>query len=106
MANIIILGGTGNTGKMIARHLLTCGNVNITISARNLERAKDVDAELNSAHSRQPTRAVCADARDAESLRVAFRGHDLVVVAAPTTMYAENVIRTALRGGSITWMCS
>lgn len=43
--------------------------------------------------------AVYADAADAESLRTAFRDQTLVVVAAPTTAYAEIVVHAALETG-------
>lgn len=99
MARILILGGTGYTGKLIARHLLAHSDAVITLATRHLDKAQGCADELNQPYSNSRVAAVYADAADATSLRAAFRDQDLVVVAAPTTAFAEAVVRTALETG-------
>jgi saccharopine dehydrogenase (NAD+, L-lysine-forming) len=100
MTSILILGGTGYTGKLLARHLLERTNVEITLAARHLEKAQAFADELNANHPGSRVAAVHADAADAASLQKAFRGHDMVLVAAPTTAHAENVVRACLAAGA------
>lgn len=99
MSRILILGGTGYTGKLIARHLLEQSEAAVTIAARHLNRAQAFAGELNQQHAGQRATAVYTDAADAQSLRTAFKGHTLVVVAAPATAYAETVVNAALEAG-------
>lgn len=96
MARILILGGTGLTGKLIARHLLEASGAQVTIATRHPGKAQAFTEALNREHSGNRAGAVYADAADAASLRAAFREHTLVVVAAPTTAHAEEVVRAAL----------
>lgn len=99
MARILILGGTGYTGRLIARHLLEHSDVMITLAARHKDKAQAFADELNQQYASSRVTAVYADAADSASLKAAFRDQDLIVVAAPTTAYAEIVIRTALETG-------
>jgi saccharopine dehydrogenase (NAD+, L-lysine-forming) len=97
-AKILILGGTGFTGRLIARHLLEYSDAVITIAGRRLEKAHEVAGDLG---RDRPGRVVAAhaDAADAASLRAAMAGQTLVVVAAPTTAYVKTVARLALELG-------
>lgn len=99
MSRILILGGTGYTGRLIAKHLLEQSEAEITIATRHLDKAQAFADELNRRFSGQRAAAVYADAANRESLQAAFRGQTLVVVAAPTTAYAEVVARSALTAG-------
>jgi saccharopine dehydrogenase (NAD+, L-lysine-forming) len=99
MSRILILGGTGYTGKPIARLLLEHSEAIITIATRHLDKAQALTNELNQQYSGLRVSAVYADAADAASLRAAFHDQDLIVVAAPTTAHAEIVVRTALEIG-------
>jgi saccharopine dehydrogenase (NAD+, L-lysine-forming) len=40
MSKILILGGTGYTGKLIARHLLEQSEAAVTLAARHLTRRR------------------------------------------------------------------
>ena len=100
MTNILILGGTGYTGKLLARHLLEQTDARIALAARHLDKAQAFAGELNGQFDGKRVSAIYADAADAESLRAAFRGRTLILVAAPTTAYAETVIRAALEAGA------
>ena len=99
MSKILILGGSGFTGKLIARHLLEHSKAEITIATRHLDKAKAFAGELNQLYPGGRAMAACADAADAQSLQAAFRGQSLVVVAAPTTAHAGVVARAALETG-------
>ncbi len=99
MARILILGGTGHTGRWIARHLLEQSEAFVTLATRHLDRALACAEELNRPFSGLRASAVYADAAHPESLRTAFQGQTLVVVAAPTTAHAENVVHAALAAG-------
>ena len=92
MSRILILGGYGYTGKLLAKHLLAQTDVEIIISGRNLEKAKSFADELN--NSRITVRQV--DASDFGSLTQALQGVTLCLVAAPTTHHAETVIRACI----------
>jgi len=92
MSKILILGGYGYTGKLLAKHLLAQTNVEIIISGRSLEKANTFADELHD--SRVTTRQV--DASDLESLKQAFQGVTLCLVAAPVTHHAETVVRACI----------
>ncbi len=100
MSKILILGGYGYTGKLLAKHLLAQTNVEIIIAGRNLEKAKSFAGELND--SRVTARQV--DASDFNSLTQALQGMTpstalragLCLVAAPTTHHAEIVVRACI----------
>ena len=99
MSRILILGGTGHTGRLIAQHLLEHSAAAVTIATRHMDKAQAFAEELNQQYSGLRAATVYADAADVESLRAAFRDQALVVVAAPTTAYAENVVHSALEMG-------
>ena len=99
MSRILILGGTGYTGRLIAQHLLEHSKANITIATRHLDRAQTFADKLNQQYPGHRAKATYADASQTDSLRLAFADQMMVVVAAPTTAHAENVIRTSLELG-------
>ena len=92
MSTILILGGYGYTGKLLAKHLIAQTNAEIIISGRNLKKAKSFADELND--SRVTVRRV--DASNFESLTLALQGVTLCLVAAPTTHHADTVIRACI----------
>lgn len=97
--HILILGGYGSTGFPIAKHLLSQTDVCITLAGRNLEKGQRAAEKLNAAYLGNRVNAICADASDAMSLRQAFQGIDMVVVASSTSEYVENVVRSATEAG-------
>ena len=90
--NILILGGYGQTGKLLAKHLLAQTNHNIIIAGRNLNKGCELETQLN--NPRVSTRQ--ADASDLNNLKLALHNVDFMLVAAPTTHHAGTVIRAAL----------
>ena len=95
MNTILILGGYGVTGRLLARHLLAETKYEIIIAGRNLEKARAfVDALQDPRAS-----ARYVDAADPTSLREGLQGVDFLLVAAPTTHQAETVVCAALEAG-------
>jgi len=99
MSKILILGGTGHTGRLITQHLLEHSEAAVTIAARHTDKAQAFVEMLKEEYADECIAALYADAANADSLRAAFRDQTLVVVAAPTTRYAETVVKTALEMG-------
>lgn len=97
--HLLILGGYGNTGLSIARLLLAHTNAVITLAGRNLEKAQQAAARLATEHPDSRVHSARADAADAQSLRRAFDGMAMVIIASSTAQHAENVARTALEAG-------
>jgi saccharopine dehydrogenase-like NADP-dependent oxidoreductase len=96
MKTILLLGGYGYTGKLLAKHLLQQTKDKIIIAGRNMEKAQALVSELRN----KQVRALRVDGADPASLRPALRGVDLCLVAAPvTTLNPETVIRTCIEAG-------
>lgn len=95
MITILILGGYGATGRLLAKHLLAQTEARIILAGRSAEKARTFAAQLGDprASSRQ------VDAADPASLRAALQGVDMCLVAAPTTHQAEWVVRACLEAG-------
>jgi saccharopine dehydrogenase-like NADP-dependent oxidoreductase len=96
MTSILILGGTGAAGRLIAEHLLSRAQARLTLAARRIEQARALAGDLSRRFPDSSVNAAFADTAERESLRAAFEGHDLVVVASPTTADAEAVVRACL----------
>ncbi|MBU2611767.1 MAG: saccharopine dehydrogenase NADP-binding domain-containing protein, partial [Chloroflexi bacterium] len=72
----------------------------IVLAGRTLEKVQALADQLNADFAGKRVAAVRADAANAASLKAAFRGVDLVLVAAPLTSAPyETVIRSALAAG-------
>jgi len=100
MTKILILGGSGYTGRSLARHLLEQSKAEIVLAGRTLEKVQALADQLNADFAGKRVAAVRADAADATSLKAAFTGADLLLVAAPLTSAPyETVIRSALEAG-------
>ena len=96
---IVILGGYGNTGRALARLLLEHSQVHLVLAGRNGEKALKEAAGWNERFPGERVRGLAADAADAESLRRAFTGAELVVVASSTSPVAGTVAEAALEAG-------
>jgi hypothetical protein len=89
---ILILGGYGATGKLLAKHLLQQTDHQIILAGRNIIKADELAQKLND--KRISTR--CVDAADRASLAAGLKGVDFLLVAAPTTHNAKSVIEAAI----------
>jgi saccharopine dehydrogenase (NAD+, L-lysine-forming) len=89
---ILILGGYGHTGKLLAKHLLAQTKVQIIIAGRSEEKAKVFADELNDPR----VSARRADASDFEGLVKALEDVTLCLVAAPTIHHAKTVVHACI----------
>lgn len=96
MSNILILGGYGYTGRLLAKYLLAQTDAQIVISGRNLKKAQTFVDELGD--PRVTARQV--DASVAATLQPALQDVDLCLVAAPTTHHTATVIYACLAAGA------
>lgn len=94
--NILILGGYGNTGTALAHWLLKKSNARLVIAGRHLEKAAVLAEKLNQDFGGNRVSAVSVDASDLVSLKNAFSGIDIVVMASSTTQYTAQVATAAL----------
>jgi len=95
MSTILILGGYGATGRLLARHLLAKTEHKLIVAGRNLEKARTL---VDSLHDGRVT-ARQVDATDPASLKQALQRVDFLLVAAPTTHHTETVVCAALEAG-------
>jgi len=95
MSTILILGGYGATGRLLARHLLAKTEHKLIVAGRNLEKARTL---VDSLHDGRVT-ATQVDATDPASLKQALQRVDFLLVAAPTTHHTETVVCAALEAG-------
>ena len=95
----LILGGYGQTGRLIARFLLAESDAHVVLAGRNLERAEQLANQLNQEFAGHRARARKVDASSAESLVVGLKGVDFLVVACSTARYAREVAIAALQAG-------
>jgi hypothetical protein len=96
MMKILILGGYGLTGKLLARHLLQQSGAEVVIAGRHLDKARSYAGTLNSEFVGTRVSALRVDAASKDDLQKALQGVNLLVVAAPATRYSEQVIHAAL----------
>lgn len=95
----LILGGYGNTGRLISRLLLQESGVRLVLAGRTIESADAAAAQLNSRFEGGRVSATYADASDVVSLTKALEGVDFIIVASSSSEYAEQVARAALEVG-------
>jgi saccharopine dehydrogenase (NAD+, L-lysine-forming) len=93
---ILILGGYGNTGRPLTRLLLQESDIHLLLAGRNLQKATALSDELNRAFEGNRVGGVCVDASNPDSLKQAFTGVDLVVVASSTTQFTLQIATAAL----------
>jgi len=95
----LILGGYGNTGKLISRLLMQESSVRLVLAGRTIENAEAAAAQLNSRFEGDRVSATYADASDVVSLTKALEGVDFIIVASSSSEYAEQAARAALDVG-------
>jgi saccharopine dehydrogenase-like NADP-dependent oxidoreductase len=96
---ILILGGYGNTGRLLARWLLGETDARLVLAGRDLQKAESLALELNQSAPGGPSDRVTArraDACDPDSLAAALQGVDLLLVASSTVQYTREVAGAAL----------
>ena len=93
---ICILGGYGNTGRLIAQKLLQHSDAEILIAGRDIARAREMTEELQWDHPGKSISPLRMDAADYESLLRGLNGTDWLVVASSTAIYTGTIARAAL----------
>lgn len=96
---ILLLGGYGGVGSVIARLLLQETDVNIIIAGRRRNKADGLAARLNQEFDGNRAQGLALDAGDQAGLISACAGVRMVVEAATTTENLQRVARTALDAG-------
>ena len=95
---IAILGGYGNTGLRVAKHLAKSGGFEVVLLGRNGERARKEAEKLTRAGVQGVTGGV-ADASRPDTLKRALTGMDIVLSATSDTNSAPKVMRAAFELG-------
>lgn len=96
---ILLLGGGGTTGSLLARLLLEHSDATVILAGRSPAR---LDAAARRLHAEWPDARVetrVADAADGRSLRAALEGTDLLAVASSTLPCVHEVAWAALEAG-------
>ena len=99
MATIVILGGSGGVGRALAPLLLRETASHLVLAGRTARTLDSAAADLGDA-CRGRVSVAYADAADRGSLRGAFAGADIVVVASSTSRHVTAVAQAALESGS------
>lgn len=94
---ILILGGYGNLGILIADYLATYAKgIELILGGRNIGKAKDTADQIKNKTGIDSIRGIYVDAASTDSLVEAMNEVDLVVVASSTIKHVKNVVEAAL----------
>jgi hypothetical protein len=96
--NILVLGGYGGAGSSICRLLLQETGCDVIIAGRNKAKAQDLSNALNIEFPDR-TSGIYADASRPETLAKALQGVDMLISAATTINYVDQVAAAALYAG-------
>lgn len=96
---IVILGGYGNTGRVLARLLLEHTPCRLVLAGRNPERAAELVAALNAAAGEPRVIAARADAAGGDGLQELLVSKSWLIVASSTAQHVGTVARAALAAG-------
>jgi saccharopine dehydrogenase (NAD+, L-lysine-forming) len=96
---ILLLGGYGITGRLIARLLLEQIDIHLVLAGRSRAKAEAAAAELNQVFPGERVSGVAADASDPASMKKALQGADFLLVASSTSQYVRQVSTAALEAG-------
>lgn len=96
---VFLLGGYGGAGQSIARLLLAQTDVGLVIAGRHAAPATEFVSALNREFPGRQVSAQTVDAADADALKKALSGVDLLLVCAPLTQLATRIAQTALDAG-------
>ena len=97
--SILLLGGYGAVGKVLARLILQETQVDLIIAGRRLARAQDFVHQLQQEFPPHRVTARYADAADRDSLLTAFQQVHLVIVLTTTPHLIAQIGQAALTAG-------
>jgi saccharopine dehydrogenase (NAD+, L-lysine-forming) len=95
----LVLGGTGNTGRLMAEFLLKETDVKLVLAGRNLEKAEALATALNHKFQVNRVSSMRVDAAAPASLKNAFEKVDFAIVASSTSAYVKNIATAAIAAG-------
>lgn len=95
----LILGGYGNTGKLIADFLLKHTDSKLIIAGRDRSKAEKTARFLNQKYFDERTKALRIDAANKKYLSEKFLSSDLIITASSTAEYSRNIIEAAIEAG-------
>jgi len=93
----LILGGYGNTGRIVAELLLQQTDLQLILAGRNLTKAENLATNFNNQFPNHRVSGLKVDASDRQSLEQAFAQVNFVIVASSTALYTENIAKAALK---------
>ena len=99
MKTILILGGYGQTGRLLANTLLDETDCRLILAGRRPERGAALAAALNARAGQERVTTAQADAADPAGLARVLAGVDLALVASSTAAHCATVARAALAAG-------
>ena len=94
---ILILGGYGGAGRILAELLLRETDKDILIAGRNREKAEAFGTQLNSRHPGSRVSARVADAARPDTVEPLFREAGLAVISVPLGDLLVPLVKLALR---------
>ncbi len=99
MKTFLILGGYGNTGKLVAELLLKETDCKIIIAGRSSDKSKLLADKLNLLNPNNRVYFQGLDASNKEQMKTAFKKVDMVLVCSSTLDYYKQIIDTAIEEG-------
>lgn len=98
-SSVVVLGGYGATGRVVARLVLQYTNREVIIAGRHMDRAEHAVHELAQEFPGHRARSASADASDSEALGELLAEAALVIVCTSTPQHAATVAHAALAAG-------
>jgi saccharopine dehydrogenase-like NADP-dependent oxidoreductase len=96
---ILLLGASGNTGRILAELLLQYSDTRLKVASRSAQKAAGLAVELNRRFPGERVRPAVVEAGSLESLRKALSGVDLLAAASSTSAFTETAVRACLQAG-------
>lgn len=96
----LILGGTGNAGRIIAELLLKQTSVRLTLCARTESALRELSEKLNSEYPGSRVQWAVVDVADSAELERILKGIQLVVVASGTADLTDKLAAACLVAGT------
>ncbi len=99
--DVMVLGGCGGAGLLIAKLLLKDSDVNIIIGDQNVERINQVVKQFNSEFSGNRVRGKKVNALDNNELTKALKSCNLVISCIPITITGikDGIVKAAFKAG-------
>ncbi len=97
---VMVLGGTGLTGRLIAEQAAETLGLNIVLAGRNGAALEDMAASLRQKLPERSFDTSVVDITNEKALTTALAGIDLLVVSAPVADLMDSIAEAALASGT------